>query len=143
MTTVYLNTLFYFCNDVVPMRHFYIELLGLEETFFRNDDEAGWLTLRIEHTNIVFVRAAEPLPIPGAFARQPGLSGGDLEQHSWVLQLFPPEFEATVIRMQAAAVPSLTPAPVEVKPGHWQFVVHDPMGFTIELYAVSDNERNN
>jgi catechol 2,3-dioxygenase-like lactoylglutathione lyase family enzyme len=71
-----LSTLYYYCNDVEAMRDFYTGLLGLEETYFRNDDAAGWYTLTAE--------------------------------------------------------------PLEPQPGYRQYVVRDPMGFTVEVYCSED-----
>ena len=133
-----IQTLYYYCNDVEPLRTFYIDLLGLEETFYRKDEEAGWFTFVIDEVNVVFVRARTPLPVPAAFAGQAGFAGGVLEQHSWVLQVAIGDFDAVVARLQAAHVPALTDEPTEPQPGHRQFVVRDPMGFTIELYAAPE-----
>jgi catechol 2,3-dioxygenase-like lactoylglutathione lyase family enzyme len=132
-----INTLYYYCNDVRPMREFYIAQLGLTETFYRHDDEAGWLTLQIGDVNVVYVRANDPVPVANAFASQAGYAGGTQQQHSWVLELPIAAFDAAVERLQAAGTPSLNDEPHSLQPGSKQYIVRDPMGFTIELYTAN------
>jgi catechol 2,3-dioxygenase-like lactoylglutathione lyase family enzyme len=134
--TTRINTLYYYCNDVARMRHFYIHLLGLEETFYQDTEKAGWLTMQVGEVNVVFVRGAAR-PVPAAFAKQLGFAGGTLENPSWVLDLPAPAFDAAAQRLQQAGAPRLTPAPTEPQPGYRQFVVRDPMGNTIELYSAA------
>jgi hypothetical protein len=88
--------------------------------------------------NVVYVRAAEGLPEAGAFARQAGFQGGTLESHSWVLHVDPVAFDDLVDRLQKAGVPALAAEPLEPQPGYRQFVVRDPMGFTVEVYRSED-----
>ena len=130
-----IKTLYYYCNDVKHMREFYIEQLGPHETFFRYDDAAGWLTLQVGEDNIVFVQAENTLPIAEAFASQAGFEGGTLQEHSWVLELSLAEFEAAVQRLQTAQASSLSSEPDRPQEGTQQYIVRDPMGFTVELYT--------
>ena len=130
-----LNTIFRWCNDVVPMRHFYTDCLGLEETYFRNDAEHGWLTYQIGQVQLVFTRAPAPLPVTAEFAQNPGYSGGSNQAESWVLKVERPSFEAIVKRLQASSYPVYAPEPNEPRPGALQFLALDPMGFTVEVYT--------
>lgn len=132
---VELNTIFRWCNDVVPMRHFYTDCLELGETFFRDDAEHGWLTYQIGQVQLVFIRASDPLPVATKFARNPGYRGGSLEVESWVLKTERPSFDAIVKRLQASDYTLYTPKPEQPRPGALQFLALDPMGFTVELYT--------
>ena len=133
-----LNTIFRWCNDVVSMRHFYTDCLGLEETYFRDDEEHGWLTYQIGQVQLVFTRAPSPLPVETQFAQNPGYQGGSVQAESWVLKMERPSFEAAVQRLQTSDLISYTPEPQEPRPGARQFLALDPMGFTVEVYTEFD-----
>lgn len=126
-----IQTLFYWCNDVAQIRHFYTDLIGLDETFYKNDDEAGWLNYQIDGVDVVFMRATELLPIPTAWARQPGYQGGTAEASSWIIAVPPNQFDEIVGRLQSAEVPTYWSEPAEN-----QFFVQDPMGTTVEIFAA-------
>lgn len=130
-----INTIFRWCNDVAVMRDFYSDCLGLEETFFRDDEEHGWLTYQIGQVQLVFMRAAAPQPIAIEFARNPGYRGGSLEAESWVLKMERPSFTAIVERLQASSYTLHAPEPEQPRPGALQFLALDPMGFTVEVYT--------
>jgi hypothetical protein len=128
-----LNTIFRWCNDVVPMRYFYTDCLRLEETFFRDDADHGWLTYQIGPVQLVFMRAPAPLPVAAEFARNPGYRGGLLEAESWILKMERPSFTAIVKRLQASSYTLYAPEPEQPRTGALQFLALDPMGFTVEL----------
>lgn len=130
-----LDTIFRWCNDVLPMQHFYTNCLNLTETFFRNDAEHGWLTYQIGQVQLVFTRAAVPLPVKETFAQNPGYSGGSLLAESWVLKVERPSFDEIVRQLQASSYTCYTPEPIAPRPGALQFLVLDPMGFTVEIYT--------
>jgi catechol 2,3-dioxygenase-like lactoylglutathione lyase family enzyme len=135
--TTRLQTLFYYCNDIDKMRHFYTELLSFEETFYRNDSDHGWLTYQVGELNLVFIRSQAPVEIPETFASQPGFSGGSEEIHSWVLQVPTGHLDGIRIRMLAARIPTLWPEIQSPQEGHRIFVVRDPAGRTIELFETA------
>lgn len=130
-----LNTIFRWCNDVALMRHFYTDCLGLEETYFRDDADHGWLTYQIGQVQLVFTRAATPQPMATEFARNPGYHGGSLTTESWVLKMDQPSFAAIVKRLQASSYTLYAPEPEQPRPGALQFLALDPMGFTVEIYT--------
>lgn len=131
------NTIFWYCNDVVPMRHFYTDLIGLEETYFKSDDEAGWLTYQSQALAIVFIRADDPLPVHTDWGRQPSYQDGKLNVPSWVIQVDYAQFDTVIDRLKSAKdVPCLEDSPREPQAGHKAFWVRDPMGVTIEIYAM-------
>jgi len=137
MTTyqVFHSTLFSYCNDVAAMRQFYVVLLGLNETFY--DADKGWLTCDSGQLNLVFIRANTPITEHSAWAKQPGYDGGTLEVPSWVITVSHTQFDGIVNAIKAADVPCYQDTPTEPRPGHRSFWVRDPMGVTVELYAVT------
>ena len=137
-----IDTIFRWCNDVTAVRHFYTELLGLEETYFLDDAERGWLTYQVGPTLLVFTRADEPLPVPDEFTASPAHEAGTLLRSSWVLKFEPADFAAAVSRLQSADISATTTDPYSSRPGHRQFVILDPMGFTIELYTTISGEND-
>jgi catechol 2,3-dioxygenase-like lactoylglutathione lyase family enzyme len=131
---IQLHTVFRWCNDVDAMRRFYSDLLGLEETFYRNDDKHGWLTYQAG-TQIVFMRGTNPIDIPLEWAKQPGFSGGDVEIDSWLLTFTKADFEVLKQRITNADIEQLTGAGID---SSRQIIVHDPMGITVELSIEPD-----
>ena len=134
-----LDTIFRWCNDVVPMRHFYTDCLSLDETFFESNDDYGWLTYKIGDVQLVFTRTDPPLPVPTEFARNPGYPGGTAVATSWVLKLSPDEFHPIVKKLQNSTYTAYKDEVISAREGHLQYLVLDPMGFTVELYC-DENE---
>lgn len=130
-----LNTIFRWCNDVDAMRHFYSHCLQLQETFYQNDVEHGWLTYQLGDIQLVFSRADETLPQTAVFAQNPAYQGGEALETSWAIQLAAPMFDIAVQRLQAAHTPAYSP-PFSNRPHHLQYIVRDPMGMTVEIYTV-------
>lgn len=131
----YHNTIFWYCNDVEPMRRFYTDLLELEETFYKNDDEAGWLTYASGALQIVFMRAPA-LPVTDDWGRQPSYAEGVLNVPSWVIEVPMAKFDAIIERINAASdIITLEDTPRSPRAGHRSFWVRDPMGTTIEIFA--------
>lgn len=133
----HLNTVFRWCNDVEAMRHFYTNCLNLTETYYQNDDEHGWLTYQLGEVLLVFTRADEPLPEPTNFAMNPAYSGGQTYDSSWVIEVEHAEFDGIVERIIKSGAPTHENRPFSNREGHIQFIVRDPMGMTIELYATA------
>lgn len=129
-----LDTIFRWCNDVSAMRAFYTDLLGLSETFFR-DDEHGWLTYQIGAIQLVFTRSDTTIPTYQEFAQNPAYQGGSIKAESWVYKLPSDVFTAVVERLQTANVPTYWNTPKQTRDNHQQFYILDPMGYTIEIYA--------
>jgi len=139
MTTyqVYHSTLFSYCNDVAKMRQFYVDLLGLNETYY--DADKGWLTCDSGQLNLVFIRANTPITEHRAWAKQPGYKDGTLEVPSWVITVPHDKFDQIVetATHSDSMIPCYQDTPSEPRPGHHSFWVRDPMGVTVEIYATS------
>lgn len=134
---IYINTIFRYCNEIDAMRHFYTELLALDETYYRNDEEHGWLTYQIGNTQLVFTRASSPLPVESEWAKSPAYSGGTKEISSWVYALNASNYEAVIERIKTSDTPIYTG---ELATPELLLIVHDPMGMTVEFWLEADKE---
>ena len=139
---LHLNTIFRWCNDIENMRHFYSDCLSLEETFFKNNNEHGWLTYQLSEIQLVFTRSEEPLPEPTAFAMNPAYRDGQTYDSSWVIEVAPSNFDNIVAKIRRSGAPIYNDAPFSNRPGHRQLIVRDPMGMTIEIYAQENSEED-
>lgn len=135
MTAPHHSTLYVYCNDIPAMRHFYTNLIGLEESFF--DAEHGWLTYNSGALQIVYMKAESSRPVSEAWAKNPGYRGsGSDEAPSWVLTVAPDQFDVILARLKADGAPLLG-EPQEPQPGHRQIMTRDPMGTSLEVYAAA------
>ena len=133
---VFHHTLFMYCNDVAPMRRFYIDLLGFEESYYRNDDEAGWFQFQSGTLQVTFTRSKDPAPILDEWTFQFSYREGTLEKTSWAIEVAYEDYDAVIERMIAAEdVVHLEDTPRTPRDGQYCFWVRDPMGTTIEIYA--------
>lgn len=118
------------------MRHFYTTLLNLEETFYRNDAEVGWLTYQSGSLQVVFSRAEKPQPVLEDWSIQFSYKEGKLYQPSWAVEVPYHNFADTIKRIISdGTTPYLEETYRTPREGHLCFWVRDPMGITIELYA--------
>lgn len=127
-TQIKLHTVFRWCNDVDTMRVFYSDLLGLNETYYRNDNEHGWLTYDAG-TQLVFMRGTNPVDVMQGWAKQPGYLGGEAEVDSWLITLSAADFENLKKRIVQAGLETFSGNLDTSR----QLILHDPMGMTIEV----------
>ena len=123
-------------NDVAAMQHFYTELLGLNETSYRNDEDFGWLVYQCGSVEFMFLRADGEMPVGEEFAMQPGWGGGTLETTSWSLEIPEDRFAATVQAVVEDGAAAFAAKPLWAQDCYWSFPVLDPMGNTVELYTM-------
>lgn len=135
-TNIYINTIFRYCNDIDAMRHFYTDLLALDETYYRNDEEHGWLTYQIGHTQLVFTRASSSLAIEMEWAKSPAYSGGTKEMQSWVVALTGDNYQATIERIKSSDAPIYEG---EINTPELLLLAQDPMGMTIEFWLEAED----
>lgn len=133
------STLFYWCNDIDKNRQFYTDVLGLEETSYRNDEKVGWLSYQVGNLALNFLRATQPLAVAQEWARQPGWAEGKLEVHSLVLQVSQADFDAIMARAQKEGVKVYDAEPRGEPSKYLQNFLMDPMGNTLELYYEAHN----
>ncbi|MGD8717529.1 MAG: VOC family protein [Candidatus Zixiibacteriota bacterium] len=124
-----------FCNDVSPVRDFYSNLLGMEESNY--SEEMGWLVYRSEGFDLMFFRRENGAVAVEDWAMQPGGGTGNAEFTSWSVNVPEAEFAATVKRLLDAGVPVQGDDKVpDWRQGcYWGFTVMDPAGNTIEVYT--------
>ena len=127
--------LFNVCNDVEAMRHFYVDLIGLEQAAFRDDAENGWLALQCDGFQAMWFRATEGQDIPEQFTRQPGWQGGTRESTSWGVNIPEEEFVHTYQRLVDAGVTLYEAEPSWRQDCYWGLSALDPMGSTVEIYT--------
>lgn len=133
------STIFFWCNDVAAMRHFYTNLIGLEEIYA--GDEA--ISYKLGPLQMFFLKAKNTVPEQLEWAVQPAFTWerqeGTAFVPSWVVEVPPSAFETTLQRMESDGVKPYTD-PVVREDGHKQFFVMDPMGHTVEIYSAPETD---
>lgn len=126
--------LYHVCNDVEAIRHFYVDLLGMQQSAHMDTPEFGFLALECGGLRMMWFRGDGKLPVAEAFACQPGWAGGTLEVSS-ISALVPEEdFAAVFVRLKEAGTPMFKPVPEWRQDSYWGLSVLDPMGATLEVY---------
>jgi catechol 2,3-dioxygenase-like lactoylglutathione lyase family enzyme len=133
---VNIRFLFNVCNDIDAMRHFYTDIIGMQEQAYMNDENFGYLSYHCDNFDFMFFRADEKQPIVTEWACQPGWAGGTLEITSWGIQIPADQFAELYERLKTEGVPLFKPEPEWRQDSYWGLSVKDPMGNTIEVYAV-------
>ena len=77
-SNINIKYLFVMCNDVDEMRHFYTDLLRMNESKYRNEEDWGWLCYKLEGFELMFFRAHEKMGVIEEWVWQPGW-GGDID----------------------------------------------------------------
>ena len=122
------------CNDLEAMRAFYSELLGMQESSYRNDEEYAWLVYNCGSFQFMVFPAGYQLPVLDDWGMQPGWAGGTLEVTSWSIEVPEASYAETVTRLSAAGLPTYADQPQWCQDSYWSFPVRDPMGNTVEVY---------
>lgn len=123
-----------FCNDLGEMRHFYTELLGLDEVGY--NEEHRYLCYQCGGFQLMFFRPDAAVEVLEGWADQPGYRGGTTFVTSWAVEVPEGEFAATVERLREAGVESRYADPEWCVDSYWGFYVKDPMGRTVEVYST-------
>jgi len=127
-SSIRVNTLFEWCNDISATRAFYTDLLGLTETNYRDDEKIGWLSYQLGDVQLVFTRSSG-LPVLDDWAKTLFFSDGTIEAPMLLLRIAKEDFAPLVARLQASDVPIYEG---DVDTSRVIFV-RDPMGKTIEI----------
>jgi catechol 2,3-dioxygenase-like lactoylglutathione lyase family enzyme len=126
-----LRFLYVFCHDLASMRHFYSELIGLQEVYYAPGDDGG-LAYTCDGLQFTIFPTSDSLSVPAAWHQQPGWQGGTLPEPSWSITCESDmAFRAALQRLGEAQVSSFFDQPQWL--GYWSFPVKDPMGNTVEL----------
>lgn len=126
--------LYCLCNDVVPVRRFYTELLGCEELGFMSDEKFGWVGYDSEGMQLMFFRWDTELPARTAWDWQPGDGAGDAPGMSFSVEIEEGDARAVFDRLRALGVPAMSEGPTWRQDSYWGWTVRDPAGNTVELY---------
>jgi catechol 2,3-dioxygenase-like lactoylglutathione lyase family enzyme len=133
--------LFNLCNDIDEVRHFYTDLLGMQERAYMNDENFGYLSYKCEGgVCFMFFRAGEELPVLAEWAWQPGWAGGTLEINSWAIQIPQEDFAEVYGKLKEEGVPLFKPEPEWRQDSYWGLSVRDPMGNTVEVYTTPEEK---
>jgi catechol 2,3-dioxygenase-like lactoylglutathione lyase family enzyme len=125
------------CNDIDEVRHFYTDLLGMQEDGYMNDENFGYLSYECEGgVYFMFFRADEKLPVLDEWASQPGWAGGTLEVNSWAIQIPYEDFAEVYEKLKGEGFPLFKPEPEWRQDSYWGLSVRDPMGNTVEVYTT-------
>jgi catechol 2,3-dioxygenase-like lactoylglutathione lyase family enzyme len=131
---VSVNFIYNFTDSLEDTRHFYSDLLGMEEMAFKPD--WNYLCYKFGDLEFMFFGAQGELAHPTEYADQPGWQGGTLETTSWSVEVPEADFAKTVERLKAAGVPTLSAKPGWRVDSYWGFTVLDPNGFTVEVDTI-------
>ena len=110
------------------MRHFYSDLIGLDEIWFVNGEGVAYDCGGLQFT-ILFDPEFEPRT--NGWASQPGWEGNTAGAISWSVVLSKTAYRSAVAALLRSDATCLHHEPQWV--GYWSFPVRDPMGNTVEL----------
>ncbi len=127
--------LFTFCQDVEEIRHFYSDLLGMTECAYRNDEQGGWVCYRSEGFELMFFRDPKAQS-ETRFAAQPGWEGGEALITSWAVEVPEEDFTEVWRRLVKGGANLFKSVPEWRQDSYWGISVLDPMGNTLEVYAI-------
>ncbi len=127
---------YHVCNDIETIRHFYVDLLGMQQAAHMDTPDFGYLALECGGLQMMWFRADEKLPVPDAFACQPGWAGGTLDVSSFSAFVPEEDFMAVFERLRDAGTTMFKPEPEWRQDSYWGLSVLDPMGATVEVYTT-------
>ncbi len=128
--------LFNVCNDIDAMRHFYTDILGMQEKAYMNEASFGWLNYQSDGFEFMFFRADKEIPVQTEWACQPAWEGGTVEVTSWGMMMPFEQFKVAYEKMRKEGVPLFKPEPEWRYDNYWGLSVMDPMGNTIEIGSI-------
>jgi catechol 2,3-dioxygenase-like lactoylglutathione lyase family enzyme len=117
-----------YCTDLVATRAFYEGQLGLRVTE-HNDDFVGFAA----GVQLTFLKTASSGPYATTFSSFPGWEGGQAEQALCSIQCSKPQLDAAREALSAAGTSFTEP---ELRDGAWELRALDPMGNSVELFAI-------
>lgn len=145
---VNIRFLYVMCNDVQEMKWFYTDLCRMDEFSYYNEDDFQWLCYNCEGFQLMFFGAVDPpIPVIDEWTWQPGW-GGDIDGISWSIEYEPEMFIEVVKDFWATKAEGhdLGDIPIQDSYPEWRqgsyfgFNVRDPMGNTVELYTVPEED---
>jgi catechol 2,3-dioxygenase-like lactoylglutathione lyase family enzyme len=129
--------IFSMCNDVVAMRHFYTELLGMQEQAFFNQKDFSYISyICRDGLYLMFFYSGKETPKHTEWAWQPGYDGGSLHIMSLAIEIPEGDFANTVERLKKENVKIFSDTPDWRQNSYWGFTIMDPQGNTLELFTM-------
>jgi catechol 2,3-dioxygenase-like lactoylglutathione lyase family enzyme len=137
------NFIYLYCNDLQAMRHFYSQLLGLNEIYHAAAANGAAAAVAYNCDGLQFTIFADrsAQSVPKGWARQPGWDGGTQSTISWSVCFSESEYPAVVKRLHDAGVEAYFDLPKWH--GYWGYPVKDPMGNTVEVVHSPEVEPEN
>ena len=117
-----------YCSDLAATRAFYEGALGLRVTE-HNDDFVGFAA----GVQLTFLKTTTTGPSATTFSSFPGWEGGQAEQALCSIQVSKPQLDAARGALAGAGTQFTEP---ELRDGAWELRAIDPLGNTVELYAI-------
>lgn len=112
------------------MRHFYTDLIGLDEVYFEGGDE-GSVAYDCDGLQFTVIVDDSATATEVHWARQPGWQGGTLPAISWSITVPEADYASVVARLADSGVRTRHDSPKWLN--YWSFPVQDPMGNTVEV----------
>jgi catechol 2,3-dioxygenase-like lactoylglutathione lyase family enzyme len=138
MASLNLRFLYIFCNDLEEMRHFYSDLLNLNESYYVPGIDGG-LAYQCDGLQFTILPSKDYLPVFEWWHFQPGWQGGTNQDPSWSIESDSlEEFSTAITRLIQAQTPAFFEKPRWL--GYWSFPTKDPMGNTVELTFPPEHE---
>ena len=131
-----LRFLYMIANDLKSIRHFYTDIIGLQENSYFEDEKFGWLSYHMGELEMDWFRADQPQPVTTEWSMQPGYPGGTKEMISWSIEIDEELFSVVIQKIKQEKYPIFQEEPEFRQDSYWGFSVMDPMGNTVELYYV-------
>lgn len=134
---VNIKFIFSMCNDIIAIRHFYTELLGMQEQAFMNQKEFGYLSYFCKgDICLMFFYSGKEAPKHTEWAWQPGYDGGSLHITSLAIEIPEADFAYIVEKLKKENVKAFSDVPAWRQNSYWGFTVMDPQGNTLELFTT-------
>lgn len=128
---------FNYCRDVVAIRNFYTEFLGMKQISYQQKPEASWNWVVYDNDGIQFMffqlkdRAPEILE---GWGMLPGDGMGEQFHTSYSVTGYNElQFKALLARLKELKIPVQEELPSWRQDSYWGLNVKDPMGNTLEL----------
>jgi len=128
--------IFIMCNDVGEIRHFYTDLLGMNEVAFFGDENFGYINYKCEGFEFMFFHTGTKMPVIDKWTWQPGYDGGEYHAISWAIAIPEKSFGDVVEKLKRENVKLFSDKPEWRQGSYWGFSVMDPMGNTVEVYTM-------
>jgi catechol 2,3-dioxygenase-like lactoylglutathione lyase family enzyme len=134
--TARISHVYGYATDLAAMRAFYEGLLGLRvkgvyaDSFIEFNAGVKLVFMLATVSNEV---GQAPPPVNSSLSSLPGWEGGDAQSALCSLQCSRPQLDAIHDRLAAAGVTCTAPT---LRDGAWELRALDPMGNTVELYAI-------